>query len=184
MNIPNLYGLMAEFDNPEALIKAAEKTREAGYEEIDAYSPMPVEGLAEAVGFPRTRRQKILRLPLIVLCGGIAGGTFGFWLQWYVNVVNFPLNIDGKPYNSWPSFIPITFELTILFGALSCVIGLIALNGLPHPYHPVFNVPRFALASTDRFFLCVESHDKKFDSEKTRKFLNDLEPVGVYEVEP
>lgn len=184
MKIPPLYGLMAEFDNPENLVDAAERTRHAGYQEIDAYSPMPVEGLAEAIGFPRTRKHKILRLPLIVLCGGITGGTCGFLLQWYINVINFPLNIDGKPYNSWPSFIPITFELTILFGALSCVLGFIILNGLPHPYHPVFNVPRFALASTDRFFLCIQSQDQKFDPEKTREFLSGLKPVGVYEVEP
>lgn len=172
-----IHGLMAEFSSPETLLQATRRTHEAGYRKINAYSPMPIEGLAEAVGFPHTR------LPAIVLAGGLTGSICGFALQWYVNVVNFPLNIDGKPYNSWPSFIPITFELTILFGALSCVVGLIALNGFPMPYHPVFNVPRFAMASTDRFFLCIESRDRQFDLARTREFLEGLNGVGVYEVD-
>jgi Protein of unknown function (DUF3341) len=173
----NLYGLVAEFETPEQILNASHKAREAGYTALDAFSPMPVEGLAEAVGFQRTR------LPLLVLIAGIFGMLFGFFLQFYANVVSFPLNIDGKPHNSWPSFIPITFELTILSAAIVCTFGMLFLNGLPRHYHPIFNIPRFALASTDRFFLCIQSRDPQFDLQKTRDFLNTLAPVYLYEVE-
>ena len=172
-----LYGLMAEFERPEQLLEAAERARDAGYRRMDAYTPFPVEGLAEAIGFYRTR------LSTIVLCGGLTGSCTGFLLCWWPNVIGYPLNIGGKPYNSWPAFIPITFELTILFSALSAVIGMIALNGLPMPYHPVFNASRFDLASRDRFFFCIEARDPKFSLTGTRDFLTGLDPVEVTEVE-
>jgi hypothetical protein len=168
---------MAEFDSVEDLMAAAHKSREAGYKRMDAFTPLPVEGLAEAVGFEHTR------LPLIVMIGGFIGCGSGFFLQYYGSVIGYPLNVAGKPLNSWPAFIPITFELTILFAALSCVFGLLALNGLPTPYHPVFNVPRFALASRDRFFLCIKARDKKFDLAQTKSFLESLKPHGVFEIE-
>jgi Protein of unknown function (DUF3341) len=172
-----LYALVAEFQTPEEILSASRKAHDAGYRALDAFSPMPVEGLSEAVGFEKTR------LPLIVLIGGICGMLFGFFLQYYANVASFPLNIDGKPYNSWPSFIPITFELTILFAAIAATVGMVALNRLPKLYHPLFEISRFALASNDRFFLCIEARDGLFDLEKTKEFLNTLGPAYVYEVE-
>jgi len=173
-----LYGVMAEFESPDDVLAAARNAYDAGYRKMDAYSPFPVEGLSEAVGFHHTR------LPWIVLCGGITGALTGFFLQYYVAVIDYPLNIGGRPLNSWPAFIPVTFELTILFSALSAVIGMIALNGLPRPYHPVFNVPGFSRASRNRFFLCIEAADPGFDYEKTRSFLKSLKAVEVSDVEP
>src|SRR5580698_10769292 len=168
---PTIYGLMAEFETPEQVLEAAERARDDGYRRMDAYTPFPVEGLAEAVGFYKTR------LSTIVLGGGLLGSCTGFFLCWWPNVIGYPLNIGGKPYNSWPAFIPITFELTILFSALSAVIGMIALNGLPMPYHPVFNAPRFDRATRDRFFLCIEARDPKFSLSSTRDFLAGLDAV-------
>ena len=175
---PQFYGLLAEFDRPEQLISAAGRAREAGFRRMDAYSPFPVEGLADALG----RRKTFV--PLITLIGGITGGSLGFALQYWVATSAYPLNIGGRPFNSWPSFIPITYELTILFAAFTAVLAMFALNGLPQPYHPVFNVPRFALATRDRFFLCIEARDPKFDMATTNQFLESLQPHGVYEVEP
>jgi Alternative complex III, ActD subunit len=170
------YGLLAEFDSATTLVKAAEQTRDAGYKKIDAYSPLPVEGLAEAIGFHHDL------VPLVTLIGAIVGGVSGYLLQYWINVINYPLNIGGKPFHSWPAFIVVTFEMTILFGGLSAVLGMLALNGLPMPYHPVFNVERFAMASKDRFFLIVFASDKKYDDIKTREFLEKLGPKTLTEV--
>ena len=176
--IEPLYGLMAEFATPEELLEAARQTREAGYRRIDAFAPFPIEGLADAVGFHRTR------LPLVVLLGGIFGGSGGFLLQYYAAAVSYPINVGGRPLNSWPAFIPVTFEMTVLFAAFAAVFGMLAMNGLPTPYHPVFNVPRFALASRDRFFLCIKARDPMFDLELTRKFMQTLRAREVTEIEP
>jgi hypothetical protein len=172
-----LYGLMAEFDTPEELLAAARRARDAGYRQMAAYTPFPVEGLAEAIGFRRTW------LPLIVLIGGIIGCLSGYLLQYWTSVIDYPLNIGGRPLHSWPAFVVVTFELTVLFAALSAVLGMLALNGLPMPYHPVFNVPRFAFATRDRFFLCLEATDPQFDREETRRFLERSQPRQVSEVE-
>jgi Protein of unknown function (DUF3341) len=172
-----IYGLMAEFETPEKILEAALRTHAAGYRRIDAFTPIPVEGLAEAVGFDWTS------LPIVVFIGGLLGGSTGFTMCWYANVISFPLNVGGKPLNSWPMWIPITFELTILGAALTAVFGMLAMNGLPTPYHPVFNVSRFALASTDRFFLCIKARDKNFDLNGTKAFLEELKPNGVFEID-
>jgi Alternative complex III, ActD subunit len=171
------YGLMAEFLSAEELLEASKRTHEAGYRNIDAFSPFPVEGLSEAIGFEQTR------LPILVFCGGLFGCCGGFFLQWWPNVIGYPLDIGGKPLDSWPAFIPITFELTILCAALTTALGMIALNKLPSPYHPVFNVDRFAQASKDKFFLLIQADDPKFDMGQTRQFLNELNPREVSEVE-
>jgi hypothetical protein len=173
MRSPRIYGLMAEFEDANALVAATHQAHHQGYRRMDAYSPFPIEELHEALGSPPSR------LPLIVLIGGIVGGIGGYGLQYWAASIAYPLNIGGKPFNSWPMFIPITFECTILAAALSAVMGMLALNGLPMPYHPVFNVPRFALASRNRFFLCIEARDPKFELERTRSFLETLGPREV-----
>jgi Protein of unknown function (DUF3341) len=175
---PPIYGILAEFDHPHEVVEAAEAARAAGYKRMDAYTPFPVEGLADAVGFRRNE------LPTIIFIGGLIGCIGGFAMQYYFNAVDYPINVGGRPLNSWPMFIPVTFELTILSAALSAIIGLFALNGLPMPYHPVFNVPQFIHASRDRFFLCIESRDPKFDREKTRELFVNLNARGIYEVQP
>ncbi|HWW75512.1 MAG TPA: DUF3341 domain-containing protein, partial [Pyrinomonadaceae bacterium] len=167
---PATYGLMAEFDNPTDAVAAAKRVYEEGYRRIDAFSPYPVEELSEAIHAHNTK------MPLIVLIGGILGGTGGFLLQVYLHTIYYPLNVGGKPFYSWPAFVPVTFECTVLGAALFAVFGMFALNGLPEPYHPVFNVPDFGLASRDRFFVLVESTDPKFDREQTTALLRSLGP--------
>ncbi len=173
---PRLYGLVAEFDDPTALVGAARKAREGGYRRLDAYSPFPVEELTEALGMRHTK------LPLLILLGGIVGCLGGYYMQYYAAAISYPINVGGRPLHSWPMFIPVTFELTILLAALTAVLGMLALNGLPMPYHPLFNVPRFAHASRDRFFLCIQAIDPKFDESTTKQFLAELQPVSVEEV--
>ena len=164
---------MAEFDDANALVAATRRAHDEGYRQMDAYSPFPIEELHEALGSHHSR------LPLIVLIGGLCGCVGGYALQYWAAAIAYPLNVGGRPFNSWPAFIPVTFECTILVAALSAVLGMLALNGLPMPHHPVFNVPRFALASRNRFFLCIEVKDQKFDLESTRRFLETLEPREV-----
>lgn len=170
------YGVMAAFEDPRALLAAARQAREAGFTKMDAYTPFPVEELSEEVGFHHTA------LPALVLGGGIIGALTGFGMQYFAAAIHYPLNIGGRPLNSWPMFIPITFEVTVLFASLTAVFGMLALNGFPEPYHPVFNVERFHLASRDGFFLCIESTDPKFDQQKTREFLQSLQPIEVSDV--
>ena len=177
MNGESLYGLMAEFESPTALVIAANKAREAGYRKMDAYSPIPIEELHEALGFPTTK------LPMLVAGGALVGALAGFGLQVWASTVAYPINVGGRPLLSWPSFIPPTFETAILFAAFAAVFGMLALNGLPMPYHPVFNVTRFVMASRDRFFLCIEAGDPKFDRAATRQFLQSLDPREVSDVE-
>ncbi len=173
---PPIYGLLAEYDDAQKLLDAANQVRRAGFRHTDAYSPFPVHGLSEAIGFERTR------IPLLVLIGGIAGGLAGFFMMYYANVISYPQVIAGRPYNSWPTWIPMTFEMTVLGAALTAVFGMLALNGLPQPSHPVFNVAQFQLASRDRFFIVIEAQDPLFDLEKTRVFLQKLGPLEVFEV--
>jgi hypothetical protein len=170
------YGLMAEFDTPSQLVNAARRVSEKGYRRVEAYSPFPIEELHEALRLHHSN------LPLIVLIGGLLGGLGGYLLQYYVAVIDYPINVAGRPLHSWPSFIPPTFETTVLGASLAAVIGMIVLNGLPQPYHPVFNVERFALASQNRFFLCIESTDPLFDRTRTAEFLGGLEAKEVAEV--
>lgn len=171
-----LYGVMGEFETAKQLIRACEKTREAGYRDVDAYAPFPVEGLSEAMGLGRNL------VPLLTLTGGLLGGLSGFGFQYWVNVISYPINVGGRPLNSWPAFIPVTFELTILGASIFAVFGMLALNKLPRPYHPVFNVARFARASTDRFFLCIEATDPKFTLADSARFLQSLSAQHVTEV--
>ena len=173
---PSLYGLMAEFDTPDAVVHATERARLAGYRRMDAYSPIPLEELSEALALPPTR------LPKLVFLGGVLGGLGGYGLEYWTQAIAYPVNVGGRPFHSWPQFIPVTFECTVLGASLTAFVGMLALNGLPMPYHPVFNVPAFARASRDRFFLCIESADPKFDRHATELFLKDLHPLGVSEV--
>jgi Protein of unknown function (DUF3341) len=169
------YGLMAEFATHEELLRAAEKAHAVGFRKMDGFAPFPVEGLAEALG-------KKTRLPLLVLIGGIMGGLGAYFMEWDANVISYPINIGGRPLNSWPAFIPITFELTVLAASLTAFFFSLGLSGLPHPYHPVFNVPEFERASQDRFFLCIEATDRIFHPEQTRQFLQSLNPLMIAEV--
>ena len=167
------YGLLAEFATPDDLLLAARHAYEEGYRKLDAYSPLPVDGLAEAIGFTHNR------MPLVVLIGGLTGAILGYSMQWYSATIDYPIDVGGRPFHSWPSFIPITFELTVLLAAFGAVFGMLALNGLPMPYHPVFNVPGFAMASRSRFFLCIEAADPLFDPEGTTRFLEGQNPRAI-----
>jgi hypothetical protein len=173
----NLYGLMAEFASPEELLRAAQEAYDAGYRKMDAYSPSQVDGVAEAIGFKETR------VPLVVLIGGIFGALTAYGMQYYSAVHGYPLNVGGRPLHSWPAFIPITFELTVLFAAFAAVFGMLLMNRLPKPYHPVFNVPQFKLASQTRFFLCLQADDLEFSGESAQRFLESLGPLAIHEVE-
>jgi hypothetical protein len=176
MKRTRVYGLMAEFETPTDIVSAAKRTHQAGYRKIDAYSPFPIEELAEAIGFHRDS------VALVTLIGGLLGMLGGYFMQYWIHAINYPTNVGGRPFNSWPAFIVVTFELTILCAGLAAVFGMLALNGLPMPYHPVFNVPRFAFATKDRFFLIIFSSDAKYDPAETRRFLESLAPRSVSEV--
>jgi hypothetical protein len=176
MKTSDVYGLLAEFEDPTTLVAATQRAYQAGYRQMDAYSPFPIEELHEALGAHHTR------LPLIVLIGGLCGCIGGYLMQYWIATSAYPINSGGKPLHSWPAFIPVTFECTILVAALSAVFGMLALNGLPMPYHPVFSAARFALASRNRFFLCIEARDPQFDATATRQFLETLEPREVVAV--
>ena len=173
---PGLYGLVAEFATPAALVQAVHQAREAGYTRMDAFTPFPVEGLPDALGFRRTK------MPMLILIGGILGALGGYGLQYYCAVISYPINVAGRPLNSWPSWIPVTFELTVLLASLTAVFGLLALCGLPMPYHPLFHVPRFSRATRDAFFLCIEATDPRFEREATKQFLSGLGSSEVSEV--
>jgi hypothetical protein len=174
----NLYGIMAEFGDAESLLDAAHSASSAGYRDMDAYAPMPVEGLAEAIGHRSSWVQRL------VLAAGILGACGGFGLCWWMTVVAYPHNVAGRPLNSWPAYVPITFEGMVLIACITAVVGMLALNGLPQPYHPVFNVERFARASRDRFFLCIEATDPLFNPDATREFLMSANPIEVIDVAP
>lgn len=171
-----LFGLAAVFDSPETVLAAAHRVREAGFVRAEAYTPFAIEGLSEALGFKRTG------IPLLVFLGGLMGAVGGYFMLWYANVISYPWNTGGKPPNSWPAFVPITFEMTVLGAGLMALIGMLALNGLPAPFHPMFHAPRFELASQTEFFLCIEASDPQFDRQRTRAFLEGLNPTAVVEV--
>ena len=171
-----VYGVMAEFESPGEILEATRRARQAGYRDMDAYTPYPVEGLADELGLPRTR------VPFVVLVAGLTGAVVGFFMQWWTMAVDYPFNVGGRPPNSWPVYVPIAFEVMVLVASFAALFGMFFLNGLPQPHHPVFNVPRFARASQDRFFLCIETTDPKFDLEQTKLFLNNLHPISLTEV--
>jgi hypothetical protein len=175
MSAPS-HGMLAMFEDHHQLLAATKKAREQGYRRMDAYSPFPVEGLADALGYRKSA------VPLVVLIGGILGGLGGYFMQWFALVKDYPFNVGGRPLHSWPAFIPITFELTILSASGCALLSMIILNRLPEPYHPVFNVADFARASVDRFFLCIESTDPIFHPQKTRDFLVSCQAREVLEV--
>ncbi len=171
-----LHGVIAEFTTPDGLVLACRKAHAAGYRRMDAYTPYPLEEVAEAIGFEKTQG------PLLTLAGGILGGLSGYLMQYWIHVWAYPLNIGGRPLHSWPSFLIITFEMTVLFAGITAVVGMLTLNGLPQPYHPIFNHPRFSAASRDRFFLCIEAADPKFELEETTRFLQAMDAIDVAEV--
>lgn len=173
---PPVYGYLAEFDSADGLLAAAKATRAEGYAKVEAYSPFPVHGVSEALGFHEAK------VPWIIFIAGVTGALAGIGLQWYTASVDYPMNVGGRPNFAWPQFIPVTFECTVLFAAFGAVVGMLALNGLPRPNHPIFNGKRFEYASQDRFFLCIESDDPKFDETETRRFLETLNAHAVSEV--
>jgi hypothetical protein len=173
---PGIYGLLAEYDNVPGLVSAAERAHQQGYRRMDTYSPFPIEPAAEAIGFHKNR------VALAVLIGGLLGGIGGYSLEYWVSVLAYPINVGGKPWHSWPAFIPVTFECTVLGASIAAVVGMLAMNGLPMPYHPVFNAPNFTSASKDKFFLCIEAADPQFDLSQTRRFLEQTNPRIVTEV--
>ncbi len=173
-----IYGLMVEFDTPNAILDATTRAYRAGYRHMDAYTPYTVEGLAQALGLRRSS------IPSVVLVAGIIGAGVGFLMQYWSMAINYPINSGGRPYNSWPVFIPITFEVMVLVAAFAAFFGMLFLNGLPHPHHPLFNEPRFARASQDRFFLCIEATDPRFDTPRTEDFMASLQPLGNIMVIP
>ncbi len=170
------YGLLAEFDTPEALIDAVTAARKAGYRRLEAYTPYFVEGLAEALALPPSR------VPLLTLLGGIVGGAIGYFVQWYSAVIDYPINSGGRPPDSWPSFIPPTFETTVLGAALAAFVGMLVLNGLPRLHHPIFDAPDFDLVSRNRFFLCIRRDDPRFDPDRTESWLAQLTPRRIASV--
>jgi hypothetical protein len=172
-----LYGLMAEFDDPQHLLAATKAARREGYRSMEAYTPFSIDEVSVELGHGRGW------IPLIVFAGGVGGAISGFFMQWYAMAISYPLNIGGRPLWSWPAFIPITFELTVLGAALLGALGMLALNRLPQPYHPVFNVERFGLATQNRFFLCIEARDPYFEREETREFLLGTNPREIFDVE-
>lgn len=174
--VPEIYGLMAEFERSADLVRAISSTRQAGYRDVRAYTPFPVEDVTEALALEKSP------VPKVVLIGGILGGVTGYLMQYWMAAISYPINVGGRPYNSWQSFVPVTFEMTILFAGLAALISILVLNGLPLLYHPVFNVPEFARANRDRFFLCIESTDPRFDPHETREFLTSLDASGVSDV--
>jgi hypothetical protein len=180
MNLPHpeLYGLLGEFNSPKQLMDAAKKAREAGYRRLDAFAPFPVEGLSQALGLGHKHNL----VPLLTLAGGLGGGLTGFFFQLWVSTSAYPMNIAGRPLNSWPAFIPVTFELTVLGASIFAVFGMLALNRLPQPHHPLFNVERFKRASDDRFFLCIMARDPKFHLAETARFLQSVNAQHVTEV--
>jgi hypothetical protein len=171
-----IYGLMAEFEAPQQILSATRRARLAGYRDMDAYTPYPVEGLSAELGLPRTR------VPFVVFVAGLVGAGAGFFMQWFTMSVDYPFNVGGRPTNSWPAFIPVTFEVMVLVASFAALFGMLFLNGLPRPHHPVFNVPRFDRASQDRFFLCIEATDPIYEAEGTRRFLEELQASTVVEV--
>src|SRR5499427_10000959 len=175
MTAAPIYGLMAEFETPTELVEAAKGAYAAGYRKMDAYTPYPLEEAAEAIGSHHNR------VPLVVLVGAMLGMIGGYSLEYWVSVLAYPINVGGKPFHSWPAFIPVTFECTVLGAAISAFIGMLAMNGLPLPYHPVFNSPNFTSASKDKLFLCIEAADPQFDLTKTRQFLEQTNPRIVTE---
>ena len=172
----HLHGVMAEFDSEHAILEAAEKVREAGYRQVEAYTPVAVHGLPETLGQHNTR------VSAICFGFGLLGALLGFGMCWYANVISYRWNIGGRPPDSWPAFIPITFEMMVLFASFGALLGMLGLNGLPQPYHPVFNAPNFSLASKDRYFICIEAVDPKFDAQQTSQFLREMNPISVTEV--
>ena len=171
------YGMIAQFADADALLAAAQQVREAGYRHVEAYTPFPIEGLSEILGFTSSR------IPWVVLGGGIVGFVAGYALQYWTTVVDYPINVGGRPLHSWPAFVPVTFETTVLCAALAAVLGMLALNGLPRPHHPLFAAKNFDRATQDRFFLSIRVSDPLFHVDTTRQFLEGLGPEEVIDVQ-